>query len=74
MFAQVLDKKLCNIHSYYFDERYDTKVLGEPLVHCVNQGTFYTWMKSKNKLGGQHKIPKVSNDRKNMEELLATIQ
>ena len=36
-FARVLDKELCNINSYYFDERYDTKVLGNPLVHCVPQ-------------------------------------
>ncbi len=72
-FAKVLDQELCNINSYYFDERYDTKVLGEPIVHCVKQGTFYEWMKTKNKLGGQHKIPKVSNDRKNIEEVLTII-
>ena len=72
-FAKVLDKELCAINSYYFDERYDTKVLGEPTVHCVWQGTFYEWMKSKNKLGGQHKLPKVSNDRKNIDEILEMI-
>lgn len=72
-FARVLDKELCNINSYYFDERYDTKVLGEPVVHCVRQGTFYEWMKSKNKLGGQHKVPKVSNERKNIDEILTII-
>lgn len=72
-FAKVLDKQLCNINSYYFDERYDTKVLGDPLVHCVKQWTFYAWLKSKNKLGGQHKVPKVSNERKNIDEILAII-
>ena len=72
-FAKVLDKELCNINSYYFDERYDTKVLGEPVVHCVQQGTFYEWMKSKNKLGGQHKIPKVSNERKHIDEILTLL-
>jgi len=72
-FARVLDKELCNINSYYFDERYDTKVLGEPTVHCVKQGTFYEWMKTKNKLGGQHKIPKVSNERKNIDEILSIL-
>lgn len=69
-FAKVLDRELCNINSYYFDERYDTKVLGDPVVHCVRQGTFYAWMKNRNALGGQHKIPKVSNERKNIEEIL----
>jgi len=73
-FAKMLDKQLCNINSYYFDERYDTKVLGEPMVHCVKQGTFYAWMKSKNKLGGQHKVPKVSNERKNIDEILTMMQ
>lgn len=73
-FAKVLDKELCNINSYYFDERYDTKVLGDPLMHCVRQGTFYERMKSKNKLGGQHKIPKVSNERRNIDEILTIIK
>jgi len=73
-FAKVLDKELCNNNSYYFDERYDTKVLGEPVVHCVKQGIFYEWMKSKNKLGGQHKVPKVSNERKNIDEILLQLQ
>ena len=72
-FAKVLDKELCNINSYYFDERDDNKVLGEPKVHCVKQGTFYEWMKFKNKLGGQHKVPKVSNERKNIDEILDII-
>ncbi len=73
-FAKILDKELCNINSYYFDERYDTKVLGEPVIHCVKQGTFYERLKTKNKLGGQHKVPKVSNDRKNIDEILAIIK
>ncbi len=72
-FIKTLDHELGKINSYYFDERTDTKVLGEPIVHCVKQGTFYEWMKSKNKLGGQHKIPKVSNDRKNIDEILNMI-
>jgi hypothetical protein len=72
-FTKTLDKELCNINSYYFDERYDTKVLGAPIIHCVKQGTFYERMKSKNKLGGQHKVPKVSNERKNIDEILAML-
>ncbi len=72
-FAKILDKELCNSNSYYFDERYDTKVLGEPTVHCVQEGSFYKWMKSKNKLGGQHKIPKVSNERKNIDEMISLL-
>jgi len=72
-FAKVLDQELGKTNSYYFDERHDTKVLGAPKVHCVKQWTFYEWLKSKNKLGGQHKVPKVSNDRKNIDEILRMI-
>jgi hypothetical protein len=72
-FAKILDQELCNHNSYYFDERYDTKVLGEPNIHCVQQWIFYSRLKSKNKLGGQYKVPKVSNDRKNIDEILSMV-
>ena len=36
-FAKILDQELCNIHSYYFDERFDTKVLGAPKLNIVTQ-------------------------------------
>jgi hypothetical protein len=48
-------------------------VLGFPIVHAAPTGTFYAWMKTKNKLGGQHKVPKVANDRKNIDEVLDII-
>ncbi len=72
-FVKILDTELGKINGYYFDERHDTKVLGDPKIHYVKQGTFYQRLKSKNKLGGQHKVPKVSNDRKNIDEILAMI-
>ena len=72
-FSKLLDQELCELNAYYYDERYDTKVLGEPLVRTVAQGTFYERMKSKNKLGGQQKLPKVSNERKNIDELLSML-
>jgi hypothetical protein len=73
-FAKILDQELCKVNSYYYDERYDTKVLGDPTVHGVNQGTFYEWLKFKNKLGGQHKIPKLSNDRTTLDEVLSLMK
>lgn len=69
-FAKILDTELGNVNAYYFDERHDTKVLGAPILHCAEQGTFYQRLKSKNKLGGQHKVPKVSNERKNIDEII----
>lgn len=73
-FAKVLDEQMGKINACYFDERHDTKVLGAPIVHIVPQGTFYSWLKKNNKLWGQHKVPKLSNDRKILDELLAMIE
>lgn len=49
-FAKMLDHELCQVNSYYYDERHDTKVLGDTQVVPVEQGTFYNRMKSKNRL------------------------
>ena len=40
-----------------------------PVVHAIPQGAFHEWLKSKGKLGGQHKIPRLSNDRNWIEEM-----
>jgi hypothetical protein len=64
---------LGKINNYYYDERHDTKVIGMPIVHAVPQWTFYEWLKSKNKLGGQHKVPKLANDRKILDDILSQI-
>jgi hypothetical protein len=48
-------------------------VIGMPVVHVVPQGTFYDRFKSKNKLGWQHKVPKLSNDRVVLDDLLSII-
>ena len=48
-------------------------VLSKPAIQLAKRGTFYSWMKEKNKLGGQHKVPRLSNDRDYMEELLKLV-
>jgi len=68
-----LDQELCELNSCYYDERHDTKVLGDSVVIPVEQGTFYLWMKSKNTLGGQFKVPKLSNERTYADEILALV-
>jgi hypothetical protein len=45
-------------------------ILGEPIIRVMPKNTFYSWLKSKGKLGGQHKVPRLSNDRKYIEEIL----
>lgn len=73
-FAKILDEELCKVNSYYYDERYDTKVLGDTKIHAVSKWTFYDRLKSKNKLWWQFKIPKLANDRKNIDEVLKIIK
>ena len=72
-FTQILDQELCTINISYADERQRTKVLWLPIVHAVPTGTFYAWMKKHNKLWGQHKVPKIKNDRELVDEILEII-
>ncbi len=44
--------------------------LRRPTVHVAPQGTFYNWLKQRGKLGGQHKVPRLANERKYVEEIL----
>lgn len=70
-FTHELDEALKSINSDYEAKRYQGMILKTPVVHAVPRDTFYQWFKSKNKLGGQHKIPRLSNDRKYIEEILS---
>ena len=45
-----------------------------PVIQKVEKGTFYAWLKSKGKAGGQNKIPRLSNDRKIVDEILELIR
>ncbi len=69
-FAQELDQALKSINSDYEAKRFQNLILKEPIVHAVSKETFYEWFKLKSKLGGQHKVPRLSNDRKYVEEIL----
>jgi len=69
-FAEVLDNALKSINSDYEAKRYQNLALKFPLVKILPEGTFYKWLESKNKLGGQHKVPRLSNDRKYVEEII----
>jgi hypothetical protein len=73
-FTRELDKALQGINSDYEAKRHKDIALGLPVTHSVKPGLFNNWLKGKGKLGGQHKVPRLSNDRKNMEEILALIR
>jgi hypothetical protein len=44
-----------------------------PIIHKTAPGTFYNWMKSRNKLGGQFKVPRLSNNREYLDEILKMV-
>ncbi len=64
-----LDNALKSLNSDYEAKRYKNIALGLPLVHAVEKGTFTKWLQSKGKLGGQHKVPRLSNERTLLEEI-----
>ena len=72
-FSEVLDNALKSINSDYEAKRYLNLALKQPLVQIMPSGTFYKWFESKNKLGGQHKVPRLCNDRKYVEEILRLV-
>ncbi len=70
-FITALDDELKNINSDYEAKRHKSIALRLPIVHKLAKGTFTEWLRSKGKLGGQHKVPRLSNERNMLEEILA---
>nr|MBP6287308.1 GH3 auxin-responsive promoter family protein [Ferruginibacter sp.] len=70
LFITELDKALKNINSDYEAKRHKNIALRMPIVHKLPKGTFMEWLRRKGKLGGQHKVPRLSNDRQILEEIL----
>ena len=66
----MLDTKLQEINSDYEAKRFHDVTLQQLEVVVARKELFNDWLKSKGKLGGQHKVPRLSNSRKNLEELL----
>lgn len=69
-FMEILDKTLKAINSDYEAKRFKNFALNFPELHIGRQNIFNDWLKSKGKLGGQHKIPRLSNERTYLDELL----
>ena len=69
-FKQLLDVFLQEVNSDYEAKRYNNTTLNFPTIHIARKGLFNDWLKKNDKLGGQHKIPRLSNSRTFLEELL----
>lgn len=70
MFANVLDETLQQINSDYEAKRYKDITLQPLELVVARKGLFHDWLASKGKLGGQHKVPRLSNNRNHIEEML----
>ena len=68
-FIEVFDNALKSLNSDYEAKRYHSMTLRAPIITIVPDGTFYNWLKSKGRLGGQYKVPRLSNNRKILEEI-----
>ncbi|MFM7636852.1 MAG: GH3 auxin-responsive promoter family protein [Crocinitomicaceae bacterium] len=73
-FEFLLDTRLREINSDYDAKRYNDMILSKPFVHYAQSGFFESWLKGKGKLGGQNKIPRLSNNREILEQILPSLK
>ena len=73
-FTYELDDALKSVNGDYEAKRSKDIALRMPIVHAVQKGVFNAWLKSKGKLGGQHKVPRLSNDRTYVDEILSFVR
>lgn len=73
-FTELLDKNLQQVNSDYEAKRFNNMTLNRLVLHIAKENLFYNWLKKNDKLGGQHKIPRLSNSRNYLEELLQSQQ
>ncbi|MBT8319621.1 MAG: GH3 auxin-responsive promoter family protein [Gramella sp.] len=69
-FIKELDIALQEVNSDYEAKRYNNMTLNMPKIHMARKDLFYDWLKKHDKVGGQHKVPRLSNSRTYLEELL----
>lgn len=69
-FVAIMDKELQKVNSDYEAKRHKDIALRMPIVHRMPKDGFKRWLKDKGKLGGQHKVPRLSNERNYLEEIL----
>ncbi|TAK35043.1 MAG: GH3 auxin-responsive promoter family protein [Saprospiraceae bacterium] len=70
-FSRQLDLNLQRINSDYEAKRFRNMALAPLRLHSLPPGTFHNWMKKRGKFGGQNKVPRLSNERRYVEEVLA---
>jgi hypothetical protein len=71
LFSDLLDKRLQEINSDYEAKRYKDITLQHLEIIEARPNLFNDWLKLRGKLGGQHKVPRLSNNRDDIEQLIA---
>ena len=69
-FNELFDNALKSLNSDYEAKRYNNMTLNKPKIHVARERLFYDWLKENDKLGGQHKVPRLSNTRQYLDQLL----
>ena len=69
-FTQALDENIQALNSDYEAKRFNNMTLNPLVLHVARPHLFYDWLKQQDKLGGQHKVPRLSNERTYLERLL----
>ena len=70
-FTKILDESLRAVNSDYDAKRTADLALSAPVIRALPKNTFYNWLKSRGKLGGQNKVPRLCNDRNYVDQILA---
>lgn len=73
-FINILDERMKALNSDYEAKRSANLMLKKPRITVVPRQTFFKWMKSKGKIGGQHKVPRLFNDRKYVDDILSFLK
>lgn len=69
-FVEILDNTLKSVNSDYEAKRYKNISLAYPKIEIAKEGLFYDWLKERGRLGGQNKVPRLSNNRDFIDRLL----
>jgi hypothetical protein len=73
-FTETLDKTLQSVNSDYEAKRSYNLALEQLELQIAPNGTFNKWLESKHKLGGQHKVPRLCNDRRYIDEIIELLK
>ncbi len=73
-FKELLDQSLRKINSDYDAKRYKDLALNAPIIHQAPEGLFQSWLGKRGKLGGQYKVPRLSNNREYLDEILGMMK